>query len=68
MIDAAIITNKNIAGATNTLSLANNGRLSPLSVRLDTAAWMSGGVNIESTMKIMTSRYSPLRKLLKKVL
>ena len=33
-----------------------------------TKAWMSAGVIIDSTMKMHTRRYSPLRKVLKKVL
>lgn len=33
-----------------------------------TNAWMMGGVTIDRTMKMQTRRYSPLRKLLKKVL
>ena len=56
------------AGMTSTLGRDSSGRFSPVLVNSVTAAWMSGGVNMESTMNMITRIYSPLRKLLKKVL
>ena len=68
IIDADMRITTTTAGMMSTLSRDNSGRFSPMSVKLVTAARMSGGVNMESIMNKTTSRYSPLRKLLKKVL